>query len=81
LRSLYEIAEEKKVTVSELTGTRRKYSKVKLPERVARAFGYDDNEEAEIIIEHYDEGISSAEIPYIAAFWDIKREEEERRNK
>lgn len=74
MRTLYEIAEAKQVTVGELTGTRRKYSKIRLPERVAQAFGLSE-EESEIIIEHYDEGISSAEIPFISAFWEIKNAE------
>lgn len=75
MRSLYEIADAKQTTVGELTGTRRRYSTVRLPERIAQAFGLSADESV-ITIEHHDEGISAAEIPYISALWSIKAKEQ-----
>ena len=72
------MADAKNVTVGELTGTRRRYSTIHLPERVAQAFGLNEDE-AVITIEHHDEGISSAEIPFISAFWEIKAKEAKRK--
>jgi hypothetical protein len=70
---LYEIADAKNTTVGELTGTRRRYSKVRVPDKWRAFVGAD-----EIHIEHYDEGISTNEIPFWGAFWQIKRDEEKR---
>jgi len=56
-----------------LTGTRRRWSVIRLPERLAETLG-----ESEIIIEHFDEGISPTEIPYISAFWELKEKETSR---
>jgi hypothetical protein len=49
-----------------------------LPERIAQAFGLSEEENL-ITIEHHDEGISSNEIPFIAALWDIKDKESKKR--
>lgn len=73
---LYEIADANGTTVGELTGTRRRYSTVKLPERSARALGLEDGESV-LTIEHHDEGLSSTEIPFIQALWDIKNDDQE----
>lgn len=78
MRSLYEIAHANHTTVGELTGSRRRYSTVHLPESVAQVFGL-DKEEAVIRIEHHDEGISVNEIPYISALWDIKNSERDKK--
>lgn len=74
MRSLYEIAHANHTTVGELTGSRRKYSTIHLPESVAQAFGLNEDERV-ITIEHHDEGISVNEIPFISALWDIKNSE------
>jgi hypothetical protein len=68
------LADGKNATVGDLTGTRRRYSVVRLPEQIAQLFGAD-----ELRIEHYDEGISTAEIPYWHAFYQIKNEEQKRK--
>ena len=80
LRTLYEIADANHTTVGELTGTRRKYSTIQLPERVAQAFGLSEDE-SQLVIEHYDEGISSNEIPFIMALWEIKKKESKEKNR
>lgn len=74
LRALYEIAESRNTTVGELTGTRRRYSVLRLPEPIAQRFGL-AGEDASIRIDHFDEGISSSEIPFIAALWEIHDKE------
>lgn len=74
LRSLYEIADEKNTTVGELTGTRRRYSRILVPEKLRDLIGEDH-----IHIEHCDEGISAAEVPFWGAFWKIKEEESKKR--
>lgn len=77
MRALYEIADSNNTTVEELTGTRRRYSTIALPEPIARAFGL-SAEDSTIVIEHHDEGMSASEIPFIQALWELKREESER---
>jgi len=57
-----------------LTGTRRRYSKIHVPEKLRKLIGEDT-----ITIEHFDEGISVNEIPYWQAFWDIKKAEENKK--
>jgi hypothetical protein len=74
LRSLYEIADAKKITVGELTGTRRRYSKIKVPDKWRAFIGED-----ELVIEHVDEGMSVNEIPYWNALWNIKQEESKKK--
>lgn len=74
MRSLYELADAKHTTVDDLTGTRRRYSIVRLPGQLARLAGAD-----ELRIDHYDEGISTTEIPYWSAFYQIKNEEAKRK--
>jgi hypothetical protein len=64
------------MTVGELTGTRRRYSKIRIPDKLAQFIGDD-----EITIEHFDEGISVNEIPFWSAFWSIKAEEEKKKNR
>lgn len=61
-------------SVGDLTGTRRRYSKVRLPDRLARFVGAD-----ELTVEHFDDGISVNELPYWRALAAIKREEEKSR--
>jgi len=64
--------------VGELIGTRRRYSTMHLPERIAQTFGL-SAEEAVIRIEHHDEGISPTEVPFWSAFWSIKSAEAKNR--
>lgn len=64
--------------MGELIGTRRRYSTIRLPERVAQMFGLDESDSV-ITIEHHDEGISPNEIPYWSAFWSIKAKEQKRK--
>jgi hypothetical protein len=68
------LADAKQTTVGDLTGSRRRYSVVRIPDSLARIVGAD-----ELTIEHYDEGLSVNEIPYWQAFWQIKRDEEKSR--
>jgi hypothetical protein len=68
------LADAKKTTVGELTGARRRYSKIQVPEKLHDFVG-----QSEIIIEHIDEGFSMNELPYWSAFWQIKADEEKRR--
>lgn len=72
------MADAKNVTVGELTGTRRRYSTIHLPERVAQTFGLSADESV-IRIEHHDEGISPNEIPFWSAFWKMKSKEAKRK--
>jgi hypothetical protein len=51
---------------------------MRLPEPIAQRFGL-AAEDAEIRIDHYDEGISSSEIPFIAALWEIHDKERNRK--
>jgi hypothetical protein len=60
--------------VGELTGTRRRYSKISVPDKIAQFIGAD-----ELVIEHFDEGISANEIPFWRAYYEIKRKEEKRK--
>jgi len=60
-----------------LTGTRRRYSEIRLPERISKALGLGEAENV-ITIEHKDEGLSASEIPFIRALWGIKSDEEKR---
>jgi hypothetical protein len=76
MRSLFELADAKNCTVGELTGTRRRYSKVSLPDRLARFVGAD-----ELVFEHYDEGVSVNEIPYWSAFWSVKKDEQKHKGR
>ena len=74
MRALYEIADATHTTVGELTGTRRRYSTITLPEPIARVFGLNEDERV-ITVEHYDEGMSSSEVPFFQALWEIKNAE------
>lgn len=80
LRTLYEIANANKTTVGELTGARRRYSVVHLPEPLAQRFGLSE-EESRIRIEHHDEGLSASEIPFIRALWELHDEESKKGGK
>lgn len=80
MRTLYEIAKHNKTTVGELTGSRRRYSVVQIPEPIAQRFGL-SAEESRLHIEHYDEGLSASEIPYIRALWELHNEESKRGGK
>lgn len=75
---MYEIADAQNTSVGDLTGTRRRYSVIRLPERIAQAFGLSEDDR-DIKIEHYDEGLSAREVQYTRAFWELRHEEEERR--
>lgn len=74
MRQLYEVADANHTTVGELTGTRRRYSTIEIPERIAQTFGLSE-EERVIRIEHHDEGLSANELTYIRALWEIKEAE------
>lgn len=73
---MYDLADAKKTTVGELTGTRRKYSRIRIPQKMQSMVG-----EEYVIIEHIDEGINAAEINMWAAFYEIKNEQERRASK
>lgn len=75
-RSLYEIADEKRTTVGELLGTRRRYSRIHVPEKLRNLIGDDF-----IHVEHYDEGINAAEVQFWGAFWKIKNDEQKKKSK
>lgn len=77
MRTLYEIAHYNRTTVGELTGTRRKWSVIHLPDGIAEFFGLNEDERT-IRVEHFDDGISANEIPFISALWDIKDKEAEK---
>lgn len=53
-------------------GERRRYSRIKVPEKLRKFVGTDFIE-----IEHYDDGISGAEVSFWSAYYEIKRKEEE----
>jgi len=72
-RALYEIADAHGVTVGELTGERRRYSRIHVPESLRPLVGQDY-----IHIEHFDEGINANEVQFWKVFWEMKRKEEER---
>lgn len=71
---MYEIADEKKTTVGELLGTRRRYSRIHVPEKLRGLVGEDH-----IHIEHHDEGINAAEVQFWGAFWQIKEEAQKKK--
>lgn len=73
MRSLYEIADALGTTVGELTGERRRYSRIEVPEKLRDWVGQDY-----IHIEHYDEGINANEVQFWKVFWELKRQEEEK---
>lgn len=73
---LYDLADSKHTTVAELTGTRRKYSRIRVPQKLQSIVG-----EEYVIIDHIDEGINAAEINMWAAFYEIKNEQERRASK
>jgi hypothetical protein len=77
LRSLYEIADAKNVTVGDLTGTRRRYTRVNLPEQLARLVGLGPEDVIEL--EHFDDGMAVTELPYWSAFYDIKAKEQKQK--
>jgi hypothetical protein len=55
-------------------GTRRRYSKIQVPDKLRSFVGAE-----EITIEHYDEGISANELPYWNAFWALKEDEQKKK--
>jgi len=67
---MYALADRKNTTVGELTGTRNRYYKIRVPEKLQSFIG-----EKEIRIDYVDEGISSIEIMYWNAYYEVQDKE------
>jgi hypothetical protein len=67
------LADAKNTTVAELTGTRRRYSRIQVPEKLREFVGED-----EIIIDHIDEGINANEILHWSEFWALEKKEQQK---
>lgn len=64
---MYALADKKQTTVADLLGARKRYSRIKVPSKLQDLVGDEYLE-----IEHYDEGISSTEVLYWTAFYEIE---------